>query len=282
VIEGEGGGKEEAALFRLREERGVKLWIHREWEGEDLVGLLRGQIAGGPPDPRVEMVPTCEGSRVYRIRLSRGVLYVKHFCYRGPVEVVKALIRGSKGERAWRGGQLLRSLGFSSPPLVARGKRISLLTAPVDFVVTEAVSGLRLKQLLQDGFGDRLGERGWRKRDFLRTLAFTVAELHRRGVYHGDLNPTNILVDLEGDLSPAAFCFLDNGRCRQMRRVPYRLRLRDLAGLNHPRLPAITIRDRLRFFSLYRSCLGGQDPKEMALRIYQRSVRPRRRQATRT
>lgn len=272
--------KEGATFFRKREERGIKIWIHRDWEGDDLLGLLRDGLEGAISDPRVERVPTCKGSRVFRLRLARGDLYLKHFCYRSPAELVKALFRGSKGERAWRGGHLLRSLGFNSPPLVALGKRISLLSPPVDFVVTEAVSGLRLKQLLQDGFESRLAERGWTKRNFLRTLALTIAQLHRQGVYHGDLNPTNILVDLEGNLDIATFCFLDNGRCRQMKKVPYGLRLRDLAGLNHPRLPAVSARDRLRFFSLYRRSLGSLDPKEMAFQIQRRSVRPRRRQAT--
>ncbi|MDH7500962.1 MAG: lipopolysaccharide kinase InaA family protein [candidate division NC10 bacterium] len=273
---GEGG----TAFYRLRGRGGIKVWIHRHWEGEDLLGWLWGEMEGRRPDLRVERIPTCKGSRVFRIRLPRGDLYLKHFSYRSPMEVIKALFRGSKGERAWRGGHLLRMLGFQSPPLVALGKRISLLSPPVDFVVTEAVPGLRLKQLLQDGFEKRLAERGWRKKDFLRILALTVADLHRHGIYHGDLNPTNILVDMEGDLSSATFCFLDNARCRQMRKVPYALRLRDLAGLNHPRVPAVSMRDRLRFFSLYRRHLGFQDPKEMVFAIWQRSMRPRKRQAT--
>jgi serine/threonine protein kinase len=131
--------------------------------------------------------------------------------------------------------------------------------------------------MVEDGFEDHLAAMGWRKGPFLKMLAVTIAELHRRGIYHGDLNPTNILVDLEGDLSPSTFCFLDNARCRLMKKVPYQLRLRDLSGLNHPRLDSISARDRLRFFSLYCRHLGRRDGMEMIQDIWRRSIRPRRR-----
>jgi len=130
--------------------------------------------------------------------------------------------------------------------------------------------------MVKDGFEDHLAAMGWRKGPFLKMLAVTIAELHRRGIYHGDLNPTNILVDLKGDLSPSTFCFLDNARCRLMKKVPYQLRLRDLSGLNHPRLDSISARDRLRFFSLYRRHLGTQDGIEMVQQIRNRSMRTRK------
>jgi tRNA A-37 threonylcarbamoyl transferase component Bud32 len=254
--------------------------IHRQWEREDLLDLLFCEVERLQGNPCVEAIPTCKGSRVFKIQGSQGELYLKHFHYLRKTDRVKALFRGTKSERSWRGGNLLRRLGFNTPPLVARGESTSPFAPCLDFLVTEAVAGPRLKHLLREGFEDRLAERGWRKGPFLKWLALTVADLHRKGIYHGDLNPTNILVNLEGELGLSTFCFLDNARCRRMRKVPYALRLKDLSGLNHPRLPSVSMRDRLRFFSIYQKHLGAHDPREMVRQIWQRSIRPRKRHRT--
>ena len=269
--------KDDPHSYSLRRENRIRILIRKDWAREDLLRVLFAEAEGLDENPGIERVPTCRGSRVFRIKGFKGELYLKHFRDFAWKDRAKALVRGTRAQRSWRGGNLLRNLGFSTPAPIAVGESSSFLAPPVDFLLTEAAQGPRLKQLLKDGFEDELTKRGWRKGQFLKMLAVTIAELHRRGVYHGDLNPTNILVSPEGDLSLSTFCFIDNVRCRLMRRVPYRLRLRDLAGLNNPRLPSISNRDRLRFFSLYRRHLGARDPKDMTKQIWERSIRPRKR-----
>ncbi len=261
----------------IRERKGVELLIGKDWEEEALVQILFTRPERLSDNPVCELIPTCEGSLVFRLKGRKGELYLKHFRTFGWAERAKAVVRGTRAERSWRGGDLLHRLGFRTPPLVALGRSSTFFSPPVDFLLTEAVRGPRLKQMVKDGFEGHLAAMGWRKGPFLKMLAVTIAELHRRGIYHGDLNPTNILVDLKGDLSPSTFCFLDNARCRLMKKVPYQLRLRDLSGLNHPRLDSISARDRLRFFSLYRRHLGTQDGIEMVQQIRNRSLRPRKR-----
>jgi len=262
--------------FIIREREGVKLLIDGDWEEEALMQILFTRAERLSENPVCELIPTCEGSLVFRLKGRKGDLYLKHFRTFGWAERAKAVVRGTRAERSWRGGDLLHRLGFRTPPLVALGRSSTFFSPPVDFLLTEAVRGPRLKQMVKDGFEDHLAAMGWRKGPFLKMLVLTIAELHRKGIYHGDLNPTNILVDLKGDLSPSTFCFLDNARCRSMKKVPYQLRLRDLSGLNHLRLDSISVRDRLRFFSLYREQLGTQDGIEMVQQIRDRSIRPRR------
>lgn len=262
--------------YILRSNREMRVLIHQDWEG-DLSDTLLSRVGKMERDPNWEVVPTCPGSLVFRIKRMRGDLYLKYFRPSGWVDRAKSLVRGTKAQRAWRGGGLLRRHGFRTPPLIALGEGSSCFGSSLGFLLTEAVQGPRLKQILKAGFQDWLAERGWRKGPFLRMLARTIADLHGKGIYHGDLNPTNILVDPEGDLSPSTFCFLDNARCRFMRRVPYGLRVRDLSGLNNPRLGSITMRDRLRFFLIYEKHLGVRDPKGMAREIWKRSSRPRKR-----
>jgi tRNA A-37 threonylcarbamoyl transferase component Bud32 len=268
---------EAVGAYAVRQREGIDLLIRRDWEEEDLLKILCARAETLRGNPSCAMVPTCKGSLVFRVKGSRGELYLKHFRTVGWPDRIKALMRGGRAQRSWRGGRLLQSLGFNTPLLVASGGSSSFFAPPVDFLLTEAVRGPRLRHLLREGFENTLAEKGWRKRPFLRTLALTIAELHRRGIYHGDLNPTNILVILEGDLNPSTFCFLDNTRCRFMKEVPYQLRVKDLAGLNNPRLGSVSVRDRLRFFSLYRRHLGSQDGMEMIQDIQRRSMRPRKR-----
>ncbi len=266
-----------ATPFVVRKREGLELLIGEDWVEEALVQILCTRPERLSHNPACELIPTCEGSLVFRLKGRKGDLYLKHFRTFGWAERAKAVVRGTRAERSWRGGSLLHGLGFHTPPLVALGRSSAFFSPPVDFLLTEAVRGPRLKQMVMDGLEDHLAAIGWRKRSFVKMLAVTIAELHRRGVYHGDLNPTNILVDLEGSLSSSTFCFLDNGRCRLMKKVPDRLRLRDLSGLNHPRLDSISARDRLRFFSLYRRHLGTRDGMEMVQQIRDRSLRPRKR-----
>ena len=262
--------------FIIREREGVELLIDEDWEEEALTQILFTKADRLSENPVCELIPTCKGTLVFRLKGRKGELYLKHFRTFGWAERAKAVLRGTRAERSWRGGDLLHGLGFHTPPLVALGRSSTFFSPRVDFLLTEAARGPRLKQMVKDGFEDHLAARGWRKGPFVKMLAVTIAELHRRGIYHGDLNPTNILVDLERDLSPSTFCFLDNARCRLMKKVPYQLRLRDLSGLNHPRLDSISVRDRLRFFSLYRRHLGTQDGIEMVQQIRNRSMRPRK------
>lgn len=269
--------QEDSLLCAIRRSKGMKLLIRKDWEQEDLLEILFTRAERLRENPACELIPTSKGSLVFKLQGNKGELYLKHFRTSGWPARVKALIQGTRAQRSWRGGNLLRRFGFSTPSLIAAGKNSRLFAPLSDFLLTEAVRGPRLKQLLQEGLQDRLAEKGWRERPFLKTLALTVAELHRKGIYHGDLNPTNILVNLEEDLSPSTFCFLDNARCRLMKKVPYRLRVRDLSGLNNPRLGSVSVRDRLRFFCLYRAHLGTQDGMEMVQQIWNRSTRPRKR-----
>ena len=262
--------------FTIRQREGVKVLIAEDWEEEALMQILFTRPEKLSENPVCVLIPTCEGTLVFRLKGRKGELYLKHFRIFGWAERAKAVLRGTRAERSWRGGDLLHGLGFHTPRLVALGRSSTFFSPPVDFLLTESVRGPRLKQMVKDGFEDHLAAMGWRKGPFLKMLAVTIAELHRRGIYHGDLNPTNILVDLEGSLSPSTFCFLDNARCRLMKKVPYQLRLRDLSGLNHPRLDSISARDRLRFFSLYQRHLGTQDGIEMVQQIRNRSMRPRK------
>jgi tRNA A-37 threonylcarbamoyl transferase component Bud32 len=87
------------------------------------------------------------------------------------------------------------------------------------------------------------------KKKFLRCLAHTIAGLHARGVYHGDLKSTNILAR-END-SSWDFLFVDLDRVSFSRPLTFERRANNLAQINASVADVISLLDRLRFFRIY-------------------------------
>jgi serine/threonine protein kinase len=86
------------------------------------------------------------------------------------------------------------------------------------------------------------------KRRLIDVLARWVRLMHERGVSHRDLKAANILI------TPVGQCqFIDLVGVRTRRRVPGRVRVRDLARLNASFVasPNVSRADRLRFLRTY-------------------------------
>jgi serine/threonine protein kinase len=91
--------------------------------------------------------------------------------------------------------------------------------------------------------------RSAQQRVLLRRLGETVGHMHRLGISHGDLRCGNIHVTrCSGELQ---FVFLDNERTVRYRRLPARLRLKNLVQLNMHRADVISSTDRWRFWRAY-------------------------------
>jgi tRNA A-37 threonylcarbamoyl transferase component Bud32 len=112
------------------------------------------------------------------------------------------------------------------------------------------------------------------KTGLIRELAATLARMHRKGVFHGDLKAGNVLVRARG--SSPRVVFLDLDAVRFGRRVGFNDRALNLAQLDAS-LPACVSRwDRLRFLRDYgKGRLGRADLKEMARRTVRISEKRR-------
>jgi tRNA A-37 threonylcarbamoyl transferase component Bud32 len=77
-----------------------------------------------------------------------------------------------------------------------------------------------------------------------------VGDLHRRGVYHGDLKAVNVFVKIDED-GEAVFRLVDYDRVRFGARVTRRRRVKNLAQIAASVAVLITKTDRLRFFRAY-------------------------------
>lgn len=104
-------------------------------------------------------------------------------------------------------------------------------------------------------------------RRLARALAAWLADLHARGVYHGDLKAVNVRV-AQGPGGPR-FCLIDTDRCRFFDGpVAVRRRLKNLAQLAAS-LPVVASRtERLRFYRAYaRAAPPGPDERRVARRV---------------
>lgn len=179
----------------------------------------------------------------------------KRFFPRNTFDRLKHLVRASRAMRAFRGCELLRRQGFNVPSvrcmIQARVRGIiqesALITDNLQFPTV--VEWLRVPVQTLSA-----------KRSFLRVLGIHLGRMHRAGIALGDANPGNILVHAKDN--GFRFYLLDNERVAHYRRLPQRVRLRNLKELNKMG-PPICNADRLRLWKAYQSVAKVKGEKEV-------------------
>lgn len=184
------------------------------------------------------------GSEVFRVRLPGTLapaLIVKRYVEFKIVQILKRLVRGSRGKRAYRWAQTLRQLGICALEPVAAG---TLRWRPWRsyFVSVEITPAETLLEAAQ-GDVSSLGRRGW-----LRQLARIMATLHDNGVSYGDAHLTNFVVQGAGT-SSEKLVLSDLDGLRRFHWVTARRAARDLRRLR-PYTPAVWS-EQVRFLIEY-------------------------------
>lgn len=187
-------------------------------------------------------VHTSRGARVFRSRDGRPVpFFWKEFRSRGGWDAFKSAWRRSRARRALDAGERLTAAGLAAPRPLALGEAGPLGSRHRAFLVTEAVTGLEsLTQWAQPG---RLTAA--ERRRLVAALGDAIGRLHRAGLVHGDLRPSNLLTDRDG----ARIVLLDNERTR--RSLRRKERMRNLVQLGVDQLGRPYRTDRLRFLRAY-------------------------------
>ena len=181
---------------------------------------------------------------------------IKHYPPRGPSRAFADLFRGSPARRAWRGGHglLARRIGAARPLAFAERRRFFI---PVEsYVVLEDL-------------------RGWEPADRFRgdpcdlgvALARLARDLHRRGVVHGDLKASHVLVAPGEGASTLETRLLDLEGVRFRRRLRDADRIRTLAQLNASLPDRFENATRRRAFERYAAALPFEMPSDRALRL---------------
>lgn len=210
--------------------------------------LSRGSI----PESWIRL-NSSKNSIVWKFRVDDEWFIFKEYCSRSKIEGLKALIRGTRAERAWRNGNLLTDKGIVTPPLVLLGKRFYSLLNYKNFLITKFIpNAVGVHTFLRESLYVPLTkEKILFKRYFIRQFASFVGKLHAKGIAHGDLRLDNILIIYENK-DKIKFILIDNEKNKYFQKdISFKLRLKNLVQLNMITLPTITLTDRMRFFKTY-------------------------------
>jgi tRNA A-37 threonylcarbamoyl transferase component Bud32 len=198
-------------------------------------------------------VPSSDYTRVFKYSVSLdGVdhsLYLKKYLGRSTLDSVKHIFRPSRVRRAFNASLMLQENGFDAPALIGLFEKRAGPFCAGNLLLTEEVRNSKtLPQLLTDISQNSAAVASVRKRELITAFGETIGRMHAKGIFHGDLRLGNVLVVREEQ--KWRFFFIDNERTKKFRRVPDRLRLKNLVQINMFR-SGIANTDRLRFFKSY-------------------------------
>lgn len=207
--------------------------------------------------------------------------YLKIYHRPHPLGAVKDLFRDSKALRALKQGKALLERGFHVPLTVAAGEERSLRFLKRAFLLTLRIDGSPLPLFLQERCSLPLDLRALRKkREHLKELALETRRLHQCGFVHGDLVPSNILV--QAGEKGVAFFYIDNDRTRHYPVwLPHLLWRRNLVQLNRFVLPGISLQDRMRFLQFYLGRRFWGERERRLIRWLEEKTRRRRQECDR-
>ncbi len=172
--------------------------------------------------------------------------YLKVFLPRSNFESLKAMLRGSRCQRARKNGELLSSAGFNTPQCNCWGK----LGNGREYMITGASAGTGVTQYIREQLNFDKSPKGLQhKRTFLLELGTVIGQLHLAGIVHGDLRTSNVLTSYDSEHH--TFHFIDNERNSHHRTIPLKLIQKNLVQLNMLLPTEINRSDRWRFFTAY-------------------------------
>jgi hypothetical protein len=205
--------------------------------------------------PGLERVRSSRFAVVERGRPAGGgpAVFFKRFLLRGWPDRVKHWVRASRARRALRAGETVGALGFGVPPALCLIEERGAGGVRESALVTGAIEDVRsMYEWVMQPRPD-LGDTPARRGRLLRALGREVGAWHRAGLYHGDMQPRNILGrERDGRFE---FFWLDNEGVRRFATLPPRMRVRNLVQITR-RLRGIPRTDYARFARGYFETAG--------------------------
>lgn len=199
--------------------------------------------------------------------------HIKRYNYQNIFYALKNLFRTSRGKRVWKvaNGWVLRNIPTPLPVAFLEQRKGRFLIK--SFFITKKIDqSLPLISLFQKGTTNSPDEISKIRNELLQQGAHILRRMHERGVCHGDLKASNILVQKKaGQKEKLYLVDLDSARVKKS--VKERDRIRDLARLNASLLDtrAVPTSDRLRLLHYYLRQTGDQKVEEYWKTILERT-----------
>lgn len=147
-----------------------------------------------------------DGRNQVRLIEVDGCLYVVKYFKRVTLfnRYVYRYLRASKGERAYCNAQTLLQKGIDTPTPIAYLDVYEHARLKYSFFISLYEKGQSAYQLMNQPLQQIDNQ--------LNELASFLYLIHRKGVFHADLNLTNVLCHIEDETTK--FCLIDNNRIR--------------------------------------------------------------------
>lgn len=240
--------------FEIIRQHNCTLFINKKFRNVELEHALTTGLKKLQESYELTPVPSSDVSRVYKFSTrfdgTEKWLYFKQYLYRSVPDFIKNLVRSSRARRAFKATLMLERNGFKAPVIVALGEcKFSFLERENFLLTLEVKKAKQIHKFIPESLEYFTKEQLNDLRELIRTFGRTVGRMHAAGIFHGDLRLGNVLVRPEKN--DWHLFFIDNERTKKFRRLPARLRLKNLVQANMLISDCITKTDRMRFFKSY-------------------------------
>ena len=217
-------------------------------------------------------ITSSQHSHVYRAILNNRKLplpvYFKGMDFKSPRDVIKQQFSRSRAIKAFEAELLLQSLGFGTPTTLLTGWR-QRMPCLKDSFFTLSAALIDYEDLYT--IVAQIGKQSaHQKKNFIKQLSATIARMHMENIGHGDLRAGNVMCKYSEEWQ---FSLIDNERTRKYRKLPERIRIKNLVQLNLLISPVINTSDRQRFFNNYSLLCYGQINRNLLNKVIDKTRR---------
>ncbi len=267
--------RKETGLITLKRD-GIKLNVKNDYK-DDLLRLGITDISGLAKRYKLQVVDDVHDPAIVSTTLThnnfRETIIIKQWERQGQLRILKDIFRPCKAVKEWKISNELLRRGIQSPVPLAVGERRKFRLLSDSFLINRkipnAVNISHYISSLTPPLSEMKRREKWK---FIRSLAGTIKDVHNKGLFHGDLNTSNIMVQMREGKEPV-FYFVDFGGSGLRKRLYLNQRIKDLARLNESMPSFISRTDKVRFFLVYseKLRLSRKERKKIIVRIEART-----------
>ena len=211
-------------------------------------------------------IASSQHSHVYKAILNNRKrafpVYFKGMDFKSPRDLIKQQFSKSRAIKAFEAELLLQSLGFDTPTTLLTGWRQRMLFLKGSFfTLSAALTDYEDLYTIVAQLGKQPAHQ---KRVFIEQLSATISRMHMANIGHGDLRAGNVMCKYSEKWQ---FSLIDNERTRRYRKLPERIRIKNLVQLNLLISPFINTSDRQRFFDNYSLLCYGQINRNLLTKV---------------
>jgi tRNA A-37 threonylcarbamoyl transferase component Bud32 len=267
--------------FDIIRQNNKKLYINKSFRNTSFESACGGLIGKEYLQKHFELtaVPSSHFCRVYKLVVRFNnvdtCLYLKEHLSRGILDTIKHIIRPGRAKRAFDASLMLQNNGFDAPIVIALLERRSTFggfRTGGALITKEVENAEPILKSLTDSCPNRDNALD-RRRSLIAGFGQTIGQMHADGIFHGDLRAGNIMA--RDEKNNWRFFFLDNERTRKFRKLPARLRVKNLVQLQISSTTIIGDTDRMRFYKRYlvKNTMSRMEGKILAEKVFKKTIR---------